>query len=82
MSLETQFTFYIEFASLYIAHHTGMAQVIQLFQFLCSSNSKTVDNNRQDETNHDLVDEYHINVLEYAKNSNLLIQATLSRLHK
>jgi hypothetical protein len=59
-----------------------MAQVIQLFQFLCSSNSKTVNNYRQDETNHDLIDEYHIDILEYAKDSNLLIQAILSRLQK
>jgi hypothetical protein len=59
-----------------------MAQVIQLFQFLCSSNSKAVNNYRQDETNHDLVDEYHIDILEYAKDSNLLIQAILSRLQK
>lgn len=64
MSFEPQLTLNVELTPLDVTNNTSTAQIILLFQLLRPRHRKAIEHNSQNQRYDDLIDEYHIDILE------------------
>lgn len=64
MSFESEVAVHVESTAIDVADDAGAAEVLSLFKFISTCDREAVDDDGEDQGDHDLVDDDHVDVLE------------------